>query len=243
MATRSNQNRMAMEIEYNHQTRWNEGMPAATDNCGSIEFEIPISEAKLKHFSAGDIIYRQRGSSDTLYAIEWGLVKLLCYLPNGRARIVRLHGQGDWVGLEALLRQPYEQTAIAVYDVGAYCTPTAKLHLLEQGSPQLYYRVMEKLHGHLREADLWISEFSTGPIKSRVARLINFLSRLQYGNSSVNVKLLTCDEMATVLGVTPESVSRFLAEFKRKGILRSLSKPSSEVYECNVKELELAAQE
>jgi CRP/FNR family transcriptional regulator len=243
MTNRSKENSMAMEIEYTHQTRWNEGVPAAADRCGSIEFEIPISEAKLKHFSAGEVIYRQRGSSDTIYAIGWGLVKLLCYLPSGRARIVRLHGQGDWVGLEALLRQPYEQTAIAVYDVGAYCIPTTKLHLLEQGNPQPYYQFMEKWHGHLREADMWISEFSTGPIKSRVARLINFLSRLQYGNSSVNVKLLTCDEMATVLGVTPESVSRFLAEFKRSGILRSLNKPPSEVYECNVKELELAAQE
>jgi CRP/FNR family transcriptional regulator len=241
MSKRSKEKRTAPEMECSRQYQWNEDVTVAAGRWEAVKPETSLRATKQKHFSAGEVIYHERDSVDSVYAIGWGLVKLLSYLPNGRARIVRLHGKGDWVGLEALLQQPYEHTAVAVYDVDVYCIPTQRLHLSEQDDPQYYYRFMEKWHGHLREADMWISDFSTGPIKSRVARLINFLSRLQYGNSSAMVKLLTCDEMATVLGVTPESVSRHIAEFKRRGILHSPSTPSPELYERNVKELEQVA--
>jgi CRP/FNR family transcriptional regulator len=46
------------------------------------------------------------------------------------------------------------------------------------------------------------------------------------------VELLTCEEMASVLGVTPESVSRTLAEFKRQRILQRTG-DSRETYRRN----------
>ena len=49
---------------------------------------------------AKEIIYRESDQVDRLYLIRSGLVKLLSYLPNGRARIVRLHASGHWIGLE-----------------------------------------------------------------------------------------------------------------------------------------------
>jgi len=53
---------------------------------------------------------------------------------------------------------------------------------------------------------------------------------LRFGEASTRVELLTVSDMADILGVTAESVSRILAEFKRKRILQSIDSSSREKY-------------
>lgn len=210
---------------------------------GSGAFDLPgfLKGCRQKRFTAKEVIYREGERADLVYAIRSGLIKLLSYLPNGRARIVRLHSKGAWIGLGGLLNQPYEHTAVAVDDVEAYCVSVNKLLALKLDQPQHFFRFMEKWYEHLREADLWISEFSTGAIKPRVARLIRFLSEIEYGKSSAMVELLTVHEMADILGVTPESVSRILAEFKRGDILHRLDNPLQELYALDAQALNYVA--
>jgi len=54
----------------------------------------------------------------------------------------------------------------------------------------------------------------------RVARLLKYLAELEYDKPLDRVELLTVCEMAEILGVTQESVSRILATFKRRAILQ-----------------------
>lgn len=200
-----------------------------------------LQGAKRSGFAPREILYREGESAETLYAIRKGLVKLINYLPNGRGRIVRLYGEGIWIGLEGLLRRPYEHTAIAVDEVEVYRLPANMLRLVRDDDLRSYTHLMHKWHEHLLEADVWISDFSTGSVRSRVARLIKFLSRLDGQPSLEKVRLLTCDEMAAILGVTPESVSRIIAEFKRSGVLRTLEGSSPDLYRCDAIELERVA--
>jgi CRP/FNR family transcriptional regulator len=207
-------------------------------------FQLPdfLNGCKQKHFAAKQVIYRDGDSADSVYAIRGGLVKLLSYLPNGRARIVRLHGKGAWIGLGGLLCQPYEHTAVAIDAVETFCIPVHRLLALKLQEPQQFFQFMEKWYEHLCDADIWIAEFSTGAIKPRVARLIGFLSDIEYGKSSGVVELLTVHEMADILGVTPESVSRILAEFKRVDILHKLGDDlSHELYQLNYQALQTLA--
>lgn len=216
----------------------------AADRAISIGTGVTESSATFLHgakrssFGAREILYREGESADTVYAIKKGLVKLINYLPNGRGRIVRLYGEGIWLGLEGLLRRPYEHTAVAIDEVEVFRLPANMLRLVHDDDPRSYTHLMQKWHEHLLEADLWISDFSTGSVRSRVARLINFLSRIEGEQTLGKVRLLTCDEMAAILGVTPESVSRIIAEFKRGGVLRPMDNVSAELYRCDVLELE-----
>ncbi|MBA2483054.1 MAG: Crp/Fnr family transcriptional regulator [Nitrosomonas sp.] len=207
-------------------------------DMAEIEPPIFLKPYKLKRFAAKENIYREGDRAEAVYVIRSGLVKLLSYLPNGRARIVRLLGKGSWIDLGGLLNKPHEHTAVAVGDIEIYCIPVNRLHALKVNEPQKFFQFMEKLYEHLREADMWISQFSTGAIKPRVARLVSFLSNIEYGESSTLVDLLTVHEMADILGVTPESVSRILAEFKRNDILHKLEGgPPHELYQLDTKML------
>lgn len=198
--------------------------------------DIP-SGGRQVDFVAKQLIYRDGNQVDRIYLIRKGLVKLLSYLPNGRARIVRLHARDHWFGLEGLVNQPYEHTAIAIGDVQTYCVSRNDLRNLEHNNPRLFAQILAQAYRHLSQADCWIADLSTGGIKPRVARMIDFLSRLEYGESSNMVELLTVHEMADMLGVTSESVSRILAEFKRNDLLYKPDACAEERYAIDSRQL------
>jgi CRP/FNR family transcriptional regulator len=186
---------------------------------------------------AKEVLYRERDPVECVCLIRKGLVKLLSYLPNGRARIVRLHHQGDYMGLEGLLDQPYEHTAIAVGDVEVEHFLIPSLQRFHREHPMTFIQLMRQWHGDRSQADKWILDFSTGEIKPRVARLIAYLAWLGADQAVGMVELLTVDEMAEILGVTPESVSRHLADFKRNAVLHKQPDPRRDLYRFDSEKL------
>lgn len=194
-----------------------------------------FKNAKRGNFGPQDIVYHEGSESDTAFVITKGLVKLLSYLPNGRARIVRLHGPGSIVGISGILEKEYEHTAVAVNNVEALKIPVGFIKDVKQQDPETFLDISEKWHKYLREADVWITQFSTGSIRSRVARLITFLSYLEKETNTDYVQLLTGEEMASILGVTPESVSRVIADFKRQKVLERVDNAQHpDLYKRNV---------
>ncbi len=199
-------------------------------------FRSPMApnEGKRKSFSAKDVIYHESEQIDRVYLIRSGLVKQLNYLPNGRARIVRLHPSGHWLGLEGLLGQSYRHTTIAVDKVEAEYFSILSLRRLFRDDPDTFSQLLCQWHQDLAQADRWIAGFSTGGIKARLARLLEYLAELEYGQSADKVSLLSVHDMAEILGVTSESVSRILAGFKRCDLLQ---KQVSPIYQLDIQML------
>ncbi|MGD8524990.1 MAG: Crp/Fnr family transcriptional regulator [Thioalkalispiraceae bacterium] len=189
-------------------------------------------------YAPNDTLYRAGEDSEILHIIRNGLVKLVVNLPNGRTRIVRLHKRSSMIGLNGLMNQPHEHSAIAVDDVDTYQIPHTVFRGWKEQEPQLYNQLLEKWYAYLNYADTWITDFSSGSIKGRVARLIKFLIRFESETGPQIVELLSTDEMADMLGVTPESVSRVIAEFKREGILQAIENNPESLFSCNLDKLE-----
>ena len=188
--------------------------------------------AKKMFFSPQQIIFNENTDADAIYVVVEGMVKLLVYLPNGKARIVRLHGPGSVLGLTGLFGNIHKHRAVAVHDAALLKIATHSFRQLKQQNPESFLGIIGKMVENLNIADAWITQFSTGSIKARVARLITFLSYLETETSPDFVELLTCEEMASVLGVTMESVSRTLADFKRQQILQRVGN-RGDVYRRN----------
>lgn len=230
-----------MESRHNNEphdyysNNWNRGVWSSIWKIGTIQ-DIG-SGAKHMNYYSRETIYREADRIDKVYIILAGMVKLLSYLPNGRARIVRLHTQDHWIGLEGLIGNIYNHTAISVGAVEVLAIPLQSLRAMEQKNPRQFLQVLKNGYTHLSQADMWIANLSTGNIKPRVARLVTFLSEFEYGEFSNRVNLLTVHEMADILGITPESVSRVLAEFKRNATLNKLNDNTNEAYEIDVKQL------
>jgi CRP/FNR family transcriptional regulator len=171
-------------------------------------------------FEPQEIIYREGEWADSLYVVRRGRVKLISHLMTGRPRILRLHARGALVGLAGLDHGQHRHTAQAIDAVSAWRIPSTVLRETAAAEPALYAAVLADCLRELATADTWICEFATGSIRSRLARLVRYLATLEEPEpGDRELTLLTSEEMAEILGVTPESVSRVVAEFKREGVL------------------------
>lgn len=199
------------------------------------------SKGKRKQFKPRDVVYHQSDEVHSVYLIRKGLVKLLSYLPNGRARIVRLHAPTQWLGTEGLLDPTYEHTAIAINDVELEQFNIHSTQNVIRENSGVLDQLLMQWHGDLSQADLWISDFSTGGIKPRLARFLQYLAQLEFGYPANRVELLSVQEISEILGVTPESVSRILANFKRNAILRKQEDGHREIFWLDIEKLKKVA--
>lgn len=208
-----------------------------------LEHTSLLNSVSSQSYQPGEAIYINGEESRSLFIISRGLVKLMSYMPNGRSRIVRLHRRGSMIGMDGLMGEDHEHTAIAVDEVATYQIPHAQLRHWKQEAPELYAQLLEQWYQYLNYADTWITDFSTGSVKGRVARLISFLADFEAETGPQVVELLTTEEMSEILGVTPESVSRVVAEFKREGLLRPIENNTESLFTFDSRKLEQGTQE
>jgi len=170
-------------------------------------------------FQPGTVIYEAGTQKQFIYSIRRGLVKLTHITQDGTYRIVRLLGPGAAIGLELLDDvDSYHYTAVAIDQVDLCKIPIPTIRKLENLYPLLYERVALNLQEQLDLADQWIVTLGAGTAKQRVAQLILFLHK-NYPDKNGNFIMLNGEDMAAMLGIATETVSRVIAEFKRQKLL------------------------
>jgi len=202
-----------------------------------------LAHSRRTTYDQRQVLYYEGGSIDSVFFITAGLLKLVIHLPNGRARIVRLHRPGTVLGLSGLMAQSNPHTAVAVSPITALRLPLSAVQRLRKGDPVTYVMLVELWHEFLQDAYRWITDFSTGSLRGRVARLLSFLSEFETDTANGQLQLLTCEEMGSILGVTTESVSRTLAEFKRQNIIVHPDGVSMGVYRADLDQLRVIGEE
>ncbi len=173
----------------------------------------PIDQLVLQ---PGKKLYRAGDKAEKMFTIRSGLIKLVQYLPDGSQRIVRLMRTSDVIGLEGLLDQVYEHDAVVMQAAEVCCLPVAVVRTLSAENPRLQTELLNRWQRALHEADAWITELSTGSARQRVARL---LLRLARGQENSECQLFGREDMGAMLGITTETASRIIAEFKRQSLL------------------------
>ncbi len=181
--------------------------------------------APIDHFifPAGSILFEEGGDDGVIYSVRGGIVKLLSFTPRGEQRIVRLLGAGTAIGLELL--EPgnsYRHTAAAVNELDVCRIPVATVQALEIEHPEICQQIRHRLLAHLERADQWIVALGTGSARKRIAHLL--LLMMQYStDSNSHIALLGGADIAAIISSSPETVSRILADMKRKGILKKVA--------------------
>ena len=184
----------------------------------------PIKDVAL---APEDTLYRMHERGGAMFTLRSGVMKLLQYLPDGSQRIVRLLKDSDALGLEALVGQPYQHDADALTDCEICAIPVSVIERLGRERPGLYRELMARWQQALSEADAWLTEFTTGSARQRVARL---LLRLACPEQDNHLPLLGREDMGAIVGLTTETVSRTIAELRRQGVLRDRG---ANLQECN----------
>ena len=180
------------------------------------DFDLIHQPIDLYALPPGSTLYRAGDTGDRMYTIRTGILKLVQYLPDGTQRIVRLLRGTDVAGMEALLGEPYQHDAVVLQPTQTCSLPVSVVKTLSQTNPVLHKELLKRWQKALTEADAWLTELSTGSAKQRVARL---LLRLVSNDQTSECTLFSREDMGAMLGITTETASRTIAEFKRQSLL------------------------
>jgi CRP-like cAMP-binding protein len=178
-------------------------------------FHLPIKELDI---NAGDTLYHKNDNINYVYTIRSGKVKLVHYLPNGNYRIIRLLGQGDLAGIEALNGSAFLQQAIAMQDTSVCQIPVKNIEQLNANSSHLYTQLTAHWQKVQRDADIWLANLTMGSSRCRVANLLIYLANDKPDSSFF---LPSRADIGALLAITTETASRIIAEFKRNSLVQT----------------------
>ena len=165
---------------------------------------------------AGARLFEAGTVGKAIYVVQSGIVKETIPCPDNSVCIVRLVSRGGVVGLSALLGEPHPHSAYVMHPGVACRIPVSVVDDMRQDDPRVTDRIFRDWFQAIVDADRILGEFGKGPARARLARLLLFLrSRLQPDEPL----WLRRTDVASLLAITPVSVARLLAEFKREGLI------------------------
>jgi len=165
-------------------------------------------------------IYQRGDTPGVVYTVRSGIVRFERVTEGGQRRIVRLAGQGDLIGQEALLRQPYRDDAVASTPVQLCRIPAPMVDELGGQQGALMRELMRRWQQALDDAEAWTSELCAGPARRRVLKLLQLLQR--HEDERGLIWLPRRDQMGDMLDMTVETASRIVSSLRRDGVVEAL---------------------
>lgn len=166
--------------------------------------------------SPGEVIYRKGAFGRTVFSVCKGAVKLELSTPDGHTRVVRVLQAGAVFGLEILSDSRYHHTATCLGRVQVCEIPAEAINEAALHDASLHASLMNLWQAQADEADAVIAELCTGAARLRLARLLLHMVR---GHITHTCPSMSREDMASLLDLTPETVSRTMAAFKRSGLV------------------------
>ncbi len=175
-----------------------------------------------KHdYAAHEVLFREGEANVHLFLLRAGQLKLTTLTPDGREQIVGLGLPGQLLGFQSMHDTAYTCTAVSLTPVHACKIRRTDMLAVLRHNPAVMLRVIDILNEELNRAQLLIRLLGQKTSVEKVAAFILSLAPLGLKNGSpTQLPLpLSRQEMAELLGLTVETVSRHMSEFKREGIL------------------------
>ncbi|MCB1786373.1 MAG: Crp/Fnr family transcriptional regulator [Chromatiaceae bacterium] len=171
----------------------------------------------------GGRLYRRGTPFDSLFQVCSGSIKTQRETPDGNLVVTGFYLPGDLVGIEAIADGHYPSDALATHNT-VVCQLNFR-HLMSECShaPDLQHWLISRIayHVRLRDNDLsWAVGLQT---QQRVLRFFIDLSNRIGSDASTPRKAISLpmkkQDIARYLHITPETLSRSLAQLREEGLL------------------------
>ena len=212
-------------------------MPAAIHcrNCPGVvrdlfssllpEQRARFEGAALQHaYRAHESIFHEGTPALAVYCVRSGTIKLFRRMRDGEEIVVGVRGPGDLVGLRGVLSGiPYGSTATTM-DPSIVCAIPGVVFLeLVRENGNLAYRLLARLARESRLMEEQLVERTHSRVAKRVARFL--VRQLQGGAPTASAPSQghgvssSREELAQLIGTTPETLSRTLHGLAADGVL------------------------
>jgi CRP/FNR family transcriptional regulator len=197
-------------------------VPLFSELDGS-ELERFSRVAVPRSFPGGTRVFHEGDHSDACYIVRSGNFRVTREHSDGRAITLANLGPGDIFGELAMLDGEVRSASVeALNDGELLALPAIDVRSLLARHPDITVKLVAALTRRLRMANERISRQSFQTVPSRVAGVLSQLiaEEAPLGDGEgVTIRMNQVD-LAQLAGTSRESVSRFLAELERAGVVR-----------------------
>ena len=177
----------------------------------------------LHHHRAGHRYCVEGDSATAVTLILEGAIKLTRAGERGDPQVLRLLGPGGVFGLRPVLAgDTFAVSAIALAECRTCTYPARALVEMLRASPDFAAAVMAHLAQELRYSEDMLMVLTRRPVKRRIADVLLLLHGQPVPGDDwapfAGIRLKR-KEMAQMVGTTPETLSRTLAEFAQQGLI------------------------
>jgi len=197
----------------------------------SVPLFADLEEDELERFSrvavprsfpAGTRVFHEGDRSDACYIVREGSFRVTREHSDGRAITLATLGPGEVFGELAMLDGDLRSaSAESLTDGELLALPAVDVKALLARHPEISVKLVAALVRRLRAANERISRQSFQTVPSRVAGVLSQLAAEAVDDGvEVTIRMNQAD-LAQLAGTSRESVSRFLADLERSGVVRS----------------------
>ncbi|MGQ9533349.1 MAG: Crp/Fnr family transcriptional regulator [Desulfotomaculales bacterium] len=177
-----------------------------------------------RRFPRHTLLFVEGEPGDHLYVVRTGSVRVFRTAVSGREKILDLFWPGDFFGEMALLEggtrsasaETREESVLLLLDRPGFERLTTRY-------PEVLVRISRVLSQRLRRANVQIEDLVFRDCRSRLARTLLDLTARSAGGKprgTVAEDRISKHELASLLGVSRETVSRTLIWLQEQGLVR-----------------------
>ncbi|HWS24210.1 MAG TPA: Crp/Fnr family transcriptional regulator [Anaerolineales bacterium] len=178
-----------------------------------------------KGFETDEFICQSGESAEHLFIVADGKVRQLNYTLSGKNILLDLLTQGEFFGaVSGLGDEVYPETAQAHTNCCVLVIDRDSFQKILKRYPTVALSLIEIMANRLRAANERVKQLSALTVEARIAITLLMLLKKLGSRKGKEVLLqvpLTREDLAGMVGATPESTSRVMSRFQKDGLIRS----------------------
>ena len=178
------------------------------------------------NYKLGETVFMQGQQCRGLYFVANGLVGIRKIDYEGQTTLIRVVGHGGTLGYRPFLaKQVHRANAEIIEDSRICFINAASVRRILQSNHELGVKFLERIAQELGEVEERLSEMAVLNVDIRLIHLL-ILYHDQWGTYSVDGSFkftlpITREDMASMVGAHPDSVTRALRLLESKGVLQA----------------------
>ncbi|NQV84856.1 MAG: Crp/Fnr family transcriptional regulator [Rhodospirillales bacterium] len=187
------------------------------------ELELVNVGKTCREYLPGETIFHAGDPCGGVHCIESGLIGIRKMNSGGDEILLRLNHPGDTMGYRSFLAGDAHNNSAEALEPSVICSINeSTVRKLLSINPSLGLRFLKHAAMDLNDAEERVLNSATLPVRARFAHLLLVL-RCRYGVDGANGDLtlelpLSRQDMAAMIGIRPESMSRTIRSFEEGNI-------------------------
>ncbi|MBI4947269.1 MAG: response regulator [Bacteroidetes bacterium] len=215
-----------------------EGLNDFLQRAQSLQEITLLSEYKVaKKIRNKDILFMEGDLPNHLYFIASGKIKTFKTNQDGKEYITEIYKNGDFFGYLSLLDDKnHKESAVAIENSEIVQIPKQDFFQLLYSNNEVAMKFIKLLTNNLSQAEGKLLKLAYDSARKRVAEALLFINqKYQDGKDNEAIHILR-ENLSSIAGISPESVSRNLSDFREEGLIETLN---GTIKIVNIKKLEM----